>query len=195
MSSRAYIENERIVDSAFTSPLFQLVIAEFSEDYLPEIIGMTLYLEWAVVAVKPQVAIMESLGIDPMFYSLHIGIDNSVTGHGAMAKRTAELYLDEVRASSGDKAMQEVWSRIWDGYVAFATTGGLGEDFRRKVQQRPNPGSAGVRDDAAQGPFRRTEPRNQTNRRQLHQQLVRRTRRLHAGTRSLGLHHPRRRRR
>lgn len=139
VSSRAYIENERIVDSAFTSPLFQLVIAEFSEDYLPEIIGMTLYLEWAVVAVKPQVAIMESLGIDAMFYSLHIGIDNSVTGHGAMAKRTAELYLDEVRASSGDKAMQQVWSRIWDGYVAFATTGGLGEDFRRKVQQRPNP--------------------------------------------------------
>jgi L-Lysine epsilon oxidase N-terminal/L-lysine epsilon oxidase C-terminal domain/Iron-containing redox enzyme len=140
VSSRAYIENQRIVDSAFTSPLFQLVIAEFSEDYLPEIVGMTLHLEWAVVAVKPQVAIMESLGIDPMFYSLHIGIDNSVTGHGAMAKRTTELYLDEVRASSGDKAMQEVWSRIWDGYVAFATTGGLGEDFRRKVQQRPNPG-------------------------------------------------------
>lgn len=140
VSSRAYIENERIVDSAFTSPLFQLVIAEFSEDYLPEIIGMTLYLEWAVVAVKPQVAIMEALGIDPMFYSLHIGIDNSATGHGAMAKRTTELYLDEVRASGGDKAMQEAWSRIWDGYVAFATTGGLGEDFRRKVQRRPNPG-------------------------------------------------------
>ena len=140
VASRAYIENERIVDSAFTSPLFQLVIAEFSEDYLPEILGMTLYLEWAVIAVKPQVAIMESLGVDPLFYSLHIGIDNAATGHGAMAKRAVELYLDEVRASSGDHAMQEVWSRVWDGYVAFATTGGLGEDFRRRVQQRPNPG-------------------------------------------------------
>jgi hypothetical protein len=139
VASRAYIENERIVDSAFTSPLFQLVIAEFSEDYLPEILGMTLYLEWAVVGVKPQVAVMESLGVDPLFYSLHIGIDNPTTGHGAMARRAVELYLDEVRASSGDQAMQEIWGRVWDGYVAFATTGGLGEDFRRRVQQRPNP--------------------------------------------------------
>jgi hypothetical protein len=139
VASRAYVENERIVDSAFTSPLFQLVIAEFAEDYLPEIIGMTLYLEWAVVGVKPQVAVMESLGIDPMFYSLHIGIDNAATGHGAMAKRTVELYLDEIRASSGDQAAQEVWRRVWDGYVAFATTGGLGEDFRRRVLQRPTP--------------------------------------------------------
>ncbi|WP_054813751.1 LodA/GoxA family CTQ-dependent oxidase [Nocardia arizonensis] len=139
VGSRAYVENERIVDSAFTSPLFQLVIAEFSEDYLPEIIGMTLYLEWAVVGVKPQVAILESLGIDPMFYSLHIGIDNSVTGHGAMAKRTVELYLDEIRAASGDRAVQDIWTRIWDGYVAFATTGGLGEDFRRRMRERPDP--------------------------------------------------------
>lgn len=139
VASRAYIENEAIVDSAFTSPLLQLVISQFSEDYLPEILGMTLYLEWAVVSVKPQVAVMESLGVDPLFYSLHIGIDNAATGHGAMARRAVELFLDEVRASSGDQAMQEAWSRVWDGYVAFATTGGLGQDFRRRVQNRPTP--------------------------------------------------------
>ena len=140
VSSRAYVENDAIVDSAFTSPLFQLAVAEFSEDYLPEILGMTLYLEWAVVAVKPQVEIMKALGIDPLFYSLHIGIDNAATGHGAMAKRAVELYLDEVRASAGDRTMQQTWARIWDGYVAFATTGGLGEDFRRRTRKRPNPG-------------------------------------------------------
>ncbi|MGH3615733.1 MAG: LodA/GoxA family CTQ-dependent oxidase, partial [Pseudonocardia sp.] len=139
VASRAYIENETIVYSAFTSPLFQLVIAEFSEDYLPEILGMTLYLEWTAISVRPQVRAMEALGIDPLFYSLHIGIDNAATGHGAMARRAVELYLDEVRASSGDQAVQEVWQRIWDGYVAFATTGGLGEDFRRRIQRRPTP--------------------------------------------------------
>lgn len=140
VQSRAYIENEAIVDSAFTSPLFQLVISQFSEDYLPEILGMTLYLEWAVVGVKPQVQVMESLGVDPLFYSLHIGIDNASTGHGAMARRAVELYVDQVRAASGDQATQDAWERVWDGYVAFATTGGLGEDFRRRVQRRPNPG-------------------------------------------------------
>jgi L-Lysine epsilon oxidase N-terminal/L-lysine epsilon oxidase C-terminal domain/Iron-containing redox enzyme len=140
VSSRAYIENERIVDSAFTSPLFQLVVAEFTDDYLPEILGMTLFLEWPVVSVKPQVAIMKSLGVDPLFYSLHIGIDNATSGHGAMAKRAVELYLDEVRASSGDQAMQAAWRRVWDGYVAFATTGGLGEDFRRRIEETPSPG-------------------------------------------------------
>jgi hypothetical protein len=83
---------------------------------------------------------MESLGVDPLFYSLHIGIDNPTSGHGAMARRAVELYLDEVRASSGDQAMQATWSRVWDGYVAFATTGGLGQDFRRRVREQPNPG-------------------------------------------------------
>jgi hypothetical protein len=140
VQSRAYVENETLVDSAFTSPLFQLVISEFSDDYFPEILGMTLYLEWPVVAVKSQVAAMEAFGIDPLFYSLHIGIDNPTSGHGAMARRALELYLDEIRASSGDQAVQDAWSRIWDGYVAFASTGGLGEDFRRRVQTPPSPG-------------------------------------------------------
>lgn len=140
VTSRAYAENTDIVDSAFTSPLFQLVVSEFSEDYFPEIVGMTLYLEWAVVSVKPQIALMESLGLDPHFYRLHVGIDNAASGHGAMARRAVEIYMDDVRASNGEQAMQETWSRVWNGYVAFATTGGLGEDFRRRAQQQPNPG-------------------------------------------------------
>src|SRR5680860_151850 len=37
VASRAFVENEAIVDSAFTSPLFQLAISQFSEDYIPEL--------------------------------------------------------------------------------------------------------------------------------------------------------------
>ena len=139
VTSRAYVENPAIVDAAFTLPLFELTISQFPDEYLPEILGMTLYLEWAVVGLKPQAELLEAFGFNPMFYRLHIGIDNATTGHGAMARRAVELYMDEVRATSGDKVMQEVWRRVWDGYVAFATTGELGEYFRRaNTPQNPD---------------------------------------------------------
>lgn len=142
ISSRAYADNPAIIDSAYTLPLMQLVISEFSENYFPEILGMTLYLEWEVLDLKKTVQLMEAYGISPQFYRLHVGIDNAADGHGAKAKRAVKLYLDEVRATSGEQTAQQQWRRIWNGYVAFRTTGTFGEDlFRRMID--PNPPSLG----------------------------------------------------
>ncbi|MFG1935159.1 iron-containing redox enzyme family protein [Mycobacterium sp. NPDC048908] len=127
--SRAYVDNAAIVDAAFTLPLFQLVISQFPQDFLPELLGMTLYLEWGSIELKNMVLLNRHFGLDTQFYELHVAIDNAATGHGAMAQRAITLYLEQVRISSGDDAVQDQWRRVWDGYVAFATTGELGAEM------------------------------------------------------------------
>lgn len=135
--TRAYADNPALLDSAFTVPLFQLVVSEFSQDFRPELLGMTLYLEWSSVELRNMVRLHQHLGLDPHFYELHIGIDNAASGHGAMALRAVRLYLEGVRVAAGDEAMQAAWERVWTGYVAFATTGTLAQDVAAR-RRRPD---------------------------------------------------------
>lgn len=137
--SRAYADNPELVDSAFTVPLFQLVVSEFSQDFRPELLGMTLYLEWSSVELRNMVRLHEYLGLDPHFYELHVAIDNAASGHGAQALRAVRLYLERIRTTAGDEALQEYWERVWVGYVAFATTGTLGQDVAARRQRLAGP--------------------------------------------------------
>jgi hypothetical protein len=125
--TRAYADDPRLLDEAFTQPCFLLAISQFDDDYLPEILGMTLYLEWSSIALISTVATLEAFGINPLYYQLHVGIDNAAQGHGAVAKRAVEIFLDRVRTIEGEAAMQKAWERIWTGYVTFATLGNLGD--------------------------------------------------------------------
>jgi hypothetical protein len=134
--SRAYADDERFFRSAFAIPVFELAISQFSIDYFPEILGMTLNLEWEVLSLRPRVKALESVGIDTQFYVMHIGIDNASEGHGAKAKRAVELYLDHMFRQGGEELRQAMWKRIWTGYVAFATTGDVGDDIARAVYDR-----------------------------------------------------------
>jgi hypothetical protein len=136
--SRAYADNPAIVDAAFTLPLFQLVVSQFPQDYLPELLGMTLYLEWSSVELQNMVLLNRHFGLDTEFYEIHVAIDNAATGHGAKALRAVKLYLEQVRIDTGDDAVQEQWTRIWDGYVGFATTGDLGTEVAKK-RRPPSP--------------------------------------------------------
>jgi hypothetical protein len=133
ISSRDYANDPRFLDSAFTEPVFLLGISTFTEDYLPEILGMTLYLEWSSVGLAFTVAALEAVGIDSSYYRLHVGIDNASAGHGALAKQAVELYLDQIRAQGGD--VQEMFERVWTGYVAFGTLGTLGQDINNYFAQ------------------------------------------------------------
>lgn len=129
ISSYEYAHDPRFLDSAFVEPVFLLAISTFTEQYLPEILGMTLYLEWSSVGLAGIVEALEGAGIDPAYFRLHVGIDNASAGHGAMAKQAIQLYLDSVRKQGGDEAMQQAFERIWTGYVAFGTLGSLGQDI------------------------------------------------------------------
>jgi Iron-containing redox enzyme len=137
--TKEYADNPDLLDAAFTLPLFQLVVSEFSQDYFPELLGMTQYLEWSSVELKNMVRLNEHFDLDPHFYEMHVAIDNAATGHGAMARRAVELYLDQTRADLGEDAMQALWKRVWTGYVAFSTTGTLAEQMRKRRLRPPTP--------------------------------------------------------
>src|SRR5262249_31723090 len=53
----------------------------------PEILSMTLQLEWTVVDLKPTRDLLEFFGLDSHYYIIHIGIDNAVNGHGQRSRR------------------------------------------------------------------------------------------------------------
>ncbi len=129
IESREFAYDPRFLDSAFTVPAFQLAISEFTESYYPEILGMTLMLEWEVVQLKQTRDSMIYTGLDPHFYVMHIGIDNAVNGHGQRARDAIMLYLQNMRVAGGDVAVQAAWRRIWNGYVAFSTIGTFGNDL------------------------------------------------------------------
>ncbi len=129
LHTREYANNPALYDSSFVQPVFLLAISQFGDEFMPELLGMTLYLEWSAIGLVYTVEQMKAFGINPLYYSLHVGIDNASAGHGAIAKKCVEMFLDQVRESEGEAAMQQVWRRIWNGYVAFGTLGTVGEDL------------------------------------------------------------------
>jgi hypothetical protein len=139
LHTRAYADYPALLDSAFTLAVFLLGIAQFNDLYFPELLGMTLELEWGSVQLPRTVNQFTAFGITPQYYTLHVGIDNASEGHGAIAKKAIEMYLDIVRQQSGEQAMQAIWKRIWNGYVAFGTLGTLGAD----LAELPSPQNQG----------------------------------------------------
>lgn len=126
-ASRQFLE-EGILDGAFIQPVFQLSASLFSEDYLPELLGMTLYIEWeSTPSMVPAVRHIRGRGFDPHFYALHVSIDNVTTGHAARARDAIREYLAVEGQRGAD--VQALWSRIWRGYVAWATAGDLGREL------------------------------------------------------------------
>jgi hypothetical protein len=134
--TQAYVNDPKMLDSAYTVPMYELAISQFTQTFFPEILGMTLQLEWEVLATKPTIKLLQHFGIDWHFYELHVGIDNAANGHGAKAREAVEWYLDQALARGGDAEVQRLWKRVWNGYVAFATTGTLGQDLRDLLLQR-----------------------------------------------------------
>ncbi|MCY9061423.1 LodA/GoxA family CTQ-dependent oxidase [Bacillus inaquosorum] len=138
-STRAFVNQTDLFDSAFSNPVMQLSISQFPKDLFPEIIGMTLYLEWeATPSLSPYVQLLKYYNIDPHFYSLHVAIDNIASGHGAIAKNIVKIYLDNIYNEAGEEGVKEQWKRIWTGYICFATTGESAMDLiNKKFEETP----------------------------------------------------------
>jgi len=139
LNSRDFVYDPELLDSAFTIPTFELAISQFSSSYYPEILGMTLQLEWTVVDLKPTRDLLEFFGLDSHYYVMHIGIDNAVNGHGQRAVEAVRLYLEQVRAGGGgEEAVQHQWRRIWNGFIAFGNLGTFFSDLADLITNRPS---------------------------------------------------------
>ncbi|MFJ8016735.1 LodA/GoxA family CTQ-dependent oxidase [Streptomyces sp. NPDC096339] len=153
VDSYAFAMLPEMLDSAYTVGAFELAISQHSQEFLPELLGMTLYLEWEVLGLKPTVKLLEYHGIDPQFYAMHIGIDNATEGHGAKARDAVVQYLEEIYDNGGDTAVQQCWQRIWNGYVAFGNTGNLGDDLWELLFDPPTPEERLIRLIGDKAPF------------------------------------------
>jgi hypothetical protein len=138
LNTKEFVFNPQLLQSAFTVPAFELAISQFSQDYYPELLGMTLQLEWEVVDLKPSRDLLDYFGINSHFYVMHIGIDNAVNGHGQRAADAVRIYLRNELAKNGENAMQSAWRRIWNGFVAFGSIGTLGEDLKNLIENQPS---------------------------------------------------------
>jgi hypothetical protein len=137
INSRAYAAHADLWEASFSSPAYQSAVALFPESYYPELLGMTLYLEWEAVYLPAMVKLYEYFGYNSLFYRLHVAIDNPVNGHGARARDAVVAYLDHVRAESGEEEMQQHWKRVWDGYIAFKLIGS--EEWAYRFRHPPSP--------------------------------------------------------
>ncbi|MFH8932241.1 LodA/GoxA family CTQ-dependent oxidase [Streptomyces pristinaespiralis] len=137
VDSYAFATRPDLLDSAYTVPAFELAISAHPEAFFPELLGMTLFLEWEVLGVVPVAKLMDHHGIDSRFFRMHIAIDNAADGHGALARDAVMHYLDQLHTLGGDDAVQRQWERIWNGYVAFQITGNLGEELVARLNAAP----------------------------------------------------------
>lgn len=123
INSRAYAFHPDLWEGSFVGAAYHSSVALFPETFYPELLGMTLYLEWEAIYLPAMVKLYEYYGYPSLFYRLHVAIDNPVNGHGARARDAVVRYLNDVRARGGEEEMQEHWRRIWDGYIAFKNVG------------------------------------------------------------------------
>ncbi|ROV93397.1 hypothetical protein VMCG_08397 [Cytospora schulzeri] len=103
--------------ATWQSAVTQLLISLFPHEFLGEILGFNLHFEcltWDTVAAARE---LREVGLDSYYFLLHISIDNSDSGHVAMALETVVSYLQHVQATQGDEALQREWRCVQAGYL------------------------------------------------------------------------------
>lgn len=78
VNSQDFVYDQDWVPSAFIQSAYALGIMLFTRDLFPELLGLTLQIEWTVVGSRPSILSLSKFGISPHFYELHVGIDNGL---------------------------------------------------------------------------------------------------------------------
>ncbi|WP_426113452.1 iron-containing redox enzyme family protein [Massilia sp. PWRC2] len=113
-------------DSHFVQGAIQLALAHHADAFLPEIIGFNLGYEQLPLHLLICAYELNELGIDPMYFSLHVTIDNADCGHARKAAQAVQALLPQL---GGRAAFVR---RIRDGYrlnALGASTLSVIEDF------------------------------------------------------------------
>ncbi|KAF2194267.1 hypothetical protein K469DRAFT_651493 [Zopfia rhizophila CBS 207.26] len=109
---------------AWEAAVGQLLISLFPNEFLPEILGFNMHYELITLDTMRAAHELKALGINPYYFLIHISIDNADSGHTAMATHTVTRYLDMVRATEGEAALEQAWKRVQVGYTLSQALGG-----------------------------------------------------------------------
>ncbi|MCD2450340.1 iron-containing redox enzyme family protein [Methylicorpusculum oleiharenae] len=123
VQSKAFSKHPGFIDSAFDLPVFMMSLGFFPAEFLPELLGLNLAIELSGLG-KTYLRLADELqfwGIDPAIIKLHVTIDNTDTGHAAIAKEAIHAYLDDIGAGSDQRTQQKHWRRISAGYASLNT--------------------------------------------------------------------------
>ncbi len=97
-------------ENHYVQGAIQLSLAYHAPQFLPEIIGFNLGYEQLPLHLLISAYELKELGIDPYYFTLHITVDNSDTGH---AKKAVDAIF-EARPKLGDAA--DFYRRVCNGY-------------------------------------------------------------------------------
>lgn len=123
VQSKAFSEYPGFIDTAFDLPVFMMSLGFYPAEFLPELLGLNLAIELSGLG-KSYLRLADELqfwGIDPAIVKLHVTIDNTCTGHAAIAKEAIQSYLDDIVAGSDAQTQQNHWRRISAGYASLNT--------------------------------------------------------------------------
>lgn len=124
---------------AWEDAVGQLVISLFPNEFLPEILGFNMHFEAVKLDTMQAAYELKGLGINPYYFLIHISIDNADSGHTAMATHAVTRYLDLIRSTEGEEAVQKAWKRIQTGYIMSQTLGDGSPKLRKDTAAHPNP--------------------------------------------------------
>ena len=96
-------------ESLYMQGLIQLALAYNAEEFLPEVIGFNLGYEQLPLHLLITAYELNELGVDPYYFTLHITVDNTDTGH---ARRAVQAVMD-ILPKFGDTG--EFWQRVRKG--------------------------------------------------------------------------------
>lgn len=95
----------------------QLLVSLFPHEFLPEILGFNMHFEGLQLETLQAAKELPEVGFDSYYFLLHVSIDNSHSGHAAMATASVQEYIQHIAESEGDEAADAVWKRIRAGYI------------------------------------------------------------------------------
>ncbi|AEG93180.1 iron-containing redox enzyme family protein [Ramlibacter tataouinensis] len=96
-------------DAFYEQGLIQLALGWHGEALLPEVIGFNLGYEQLPLHLLITAYELNELGLDPYYFTLHVTVDNTDTGH---AKRACQAVLDTL-PKLGDSS--GFWERVRNG--------------------------------------------------------------------------------
>jgi hypothetical protein len=98
-----------------------MAISQFPNEFLSELLGLNMAIELSGLG-KVYLRLADELrywGINPAIVNLHTTIDNTASGHAALAQQAIALHLDSVAANAGEAHMQQHWRRVYTGYCSL----------------------------------------------------------------------------
>ena len=101
---------------AWKAAVSQLLISLFPHEFLPEILGYNMHFELLTLETMSAAKELEELGLSGYYFFLHISIDNSHSGHTAMAVNSVAKFLAHVESTEGAGAAERAWKRVQAGY-------------------------------------------------------------------------------